>query len=464
MAYYPGTNMSDREIDLSGLAGQGAAATEQLGSLAGRAQVVRALQLVGVEGPAKGLQARSSGERFAIGSDPSNDLVIDDPTASRFHCEVVVGPRGAWLRDLGSRNGTVLDGVAVVEAGLREGSLIQLGRSTLRLHFGEERHELPVSSKSELGTLVATSVPMRAVFALIERAAETDSTVLVQGETGTGKESVAETIHLLGRRREQPFLVVDCAALPPSLLESELFGHERGAFTGADVRRIGVFEEAEGGSVLIDEIGELPLELQPRLLRVLERREIRRLGSNQHRKIDVRVIAATHRDLRAQVNEGRFRADLYFRLAVIRLSVPPLRERPEDIAPLAERLLAEMGADPATRAALLDTELVARLQRGVWPGNVRELRNYLERCLVLESPAPLSERSTQPTAADASLRVDATLTYAEAKRRLLDEFERRYLSAILEASGGNVSRAARAAGMDRVYVHKLLHKHGIERK
>ncbi|MBW2526940.1 MAG: sigma 54-interacting transcriptional regulator [Deltaproteobacteria bacterium] len=455
--------MADREIDLSGLAGDGPAATEQLTRVAQLAPAVQVLQLVGVEGPAAGTEARSTGERFSIGSDQSNDLVVDDSTASRFHCEIVVGPRGAWLRDLGSRNGTVLDGVPIVEAGLREGSLIQLGRSTLRLHIGDERQALPLSERHELGTLVGESVPMRTLFALMERAAETEATVLVQGETGTGKESVAETIHRLGPRRDQPFLVVDCAALPPNLLESELFGHERGAFTGADVRRIGVFEEADGGTVFVDEIGELPLELQPRLLRVLERREIRRLGSNQHRKVNVRVVAATHRDLRAQVNEGRFRADLYFRLAVLRLSIPPLRERPEDIAILADRLLADLGADPPARAELLDRSMIARLQRGVWPGNVRELRNYLERCMVMESAAPLSERAPEAGAASQALSVDPSVPYSEAKRRLLDQFERQYLTSLLEAHAGNVSAAARAAGMDRVYVYKLLRKHAIRR-
>jgi two-component system response regulator GlrR len=458
--------MADHEIDFSELAGKGAAATEKLTSLARLAPVVQVVHLTGVEGPAVGVQARSSGERLSIGSDASNDLVVDDPAASRFHCEVVVGPRGAWLRDLGSRNGTVLDGVPIIEAGLREGSLIQLGRSTLRLHLGEEHHELPLSKAGQLGTMVGVSVPMRALFALVERASKSDATVLVHGETGTGKELVAETIHRLGKRREEPFLVVDCAALPHNLVESELFGHERGAFTGADARRIGVFEEADGGTVFIDEIGELSLELQPRLLRVLERREIRRLGSNQHRTVNVRVVAATHRDLRAQVNEGRFRADLYFRLAVLKLAVPPLRERPEDIAAISERLLDELGADETTRATLLDQDLIARLQRGVWPGNVRELRNYLERCLVLESAAPLSVRAAQLSGegrAGPELAIDASQPYSEAKRRLLDQFERSYLTQLLAAHGGNLSKAARAAGMDRVYVYKLLHKHRIER-
>ncbi len=453
--------MSDREIDLSELVGGAAGATEKLTSFAARVPMLRQLTITGVDGPAMGIEARSSGERFSIGSDQSNDVVIDDPAASRFHCEIKVGAQGAWLRDLGSRNGTVLDGVPVVEAGLREGSLIQLGRSTLRLHLSDEHHELPLSPHRELGSLVGVSVSMRAVFALIERAAKTDAIVLIQGETGTGKEAVAETIHRLGTRSAAPFLVVDCGALPPNLLESELFGHERGAFTGADSRRIGVFEEADGGTVFIDEIGELPIEMQPRLLRVLERREIRRLGSNQHRGVDVRVVAATHRDLRAQVNEGRFRADLYFRLAVLKLTVPPLRERPEDIEILSEKLLGDMGADEPTREALLDAEQVARLQRGVWPGNVRELRNYLERCLVLEQAAPLSDRGTGTSGQ--ALEVDVRLPYSQAKRGLLDQFERRYLTELLAAHGGNLSKAARAAGMDRVYVYKLLHKHGIER-
>ncbi len=453
----------DDEIDVSDLV-ESRRGTEQLDGYLARTASVRSFLLRVVEGTSAGMEARSAGEKFSIGSDSGNDLSIDDSAASRFHCEIRVGKHGAWLRDLRSKNGTVLDGVPIREGALREGSLIHIGRSVLSFHFGADEHPLQVSSRGEFGSLVGVSVAMRSVFALLQRAAESDATVLIEGETGTGKESVAESVHRASARADAPFLVVDCAALPPSLLESEFFGHERGAFTGADTRRIGVFEEADGGSVFLDEIGELPLDLQPRLLRVLERREVRRVGSNAHRPVDVRVIAATNRDLRQQVNDGHFRADLYFRLAVVKVSVPPLRERPEDIPALAERLLTGLGADDPERAALLDGGFMQRLQRGVWPGNVRELRNYLERCLVLKQAAPFSEQAPAAAPGGAGdVDVDVSLTYSDAKRRLLDEFERNYLGALLSRHDGNVSKAARAAGMDRVYVHKLLHKHGLKR-
>jgi DNA-binding NtrC family response regulator len=292
---------------------------------------------------------------------------------------------------------------------------------------------------------------MRAAFALIEKAAATDATVLLEGETGTGKEGAAEALHLLGPRRDKPLVVVDCAAIPVNLLESELFGHEKGAFTGATSRRIGAFEEADGGTVLLDEIGELPLELQPKLLRVLERKELRPLGSNQVLRLDVRVIAATHVDLRAAVNRRSYRADLYFRLSVVRITLPPLRERPEDIPLLVERLLQRLGTREEARIELLRPEFLRALQRHSWPGNVRELRNFLERCVVFQQPLPLEGKEAPP----------ASSTFAEARQRAVDDFERRYLGQLLAAHGGKVAAAAQAAGVGRAHLYRLLHKHGL---
>jgi DNA-binding NtrC family response regulator len=369
---------------------------------------------------------------------------------------VQLDARGAWLVDLDSKNGTTVDGVAVGRGALRNGSSIQLGRSSCRFELFAEHNPLPLSPKSALGSLVGVSVAMRQVFALLERAAASQVTVLLEGETGTGKEGAAEAIHGASARAGEPFVVIDCGAIPPNLLESELFGHDKGAFTGASERRAGVFEAADGGTVFLDEIGELPLALQPKLLRVLERREVRPLGSSRHRRVDVRIVAATHRDLRALVNEGAFRSDLYFRLAVLTVRIPPLRSRPEEIPALARHLLTELGASEETAARLLSTEALARMQRGAWPGNVRELRNYLERCVVLEQPLETGEPLGE------ELAVDTTLSYSEAKRRVLDVFERRYLEALLARHQGNVARAARAAGMDRVYVYKLLQRHGLK--
>jgi DNA-binding NtrC family response regulator len=277
------------------------------------------------------------------------------------------------------------------------------------------------------------------------------------GETGTGKELAAQSIHEASARRDAPFVVVDCSTLTAQLIESELFGHERGAFTGAHERRVGAFEAANGGTVFLDEIGEMPLELQPKLLRVLEARAVRRLGGSDTVPVDVRVIAATHRDLRREVNEARFRADLYFRLAVAQVRLPPLRERPTDIPMLVRTLLERLGAPSHVADELLRPESLSRLQHAAWPGNVRELKNAIERHLVLDEPLPADD----PSAPEADLGTfDPNVPFAAARRRLLEKFERRYLRALLEHHGGNVPKAARAAGIDRTHVYRLLRKQG----
>jgi len=454
-----GRAVADDEIDISDLADAPSGGTEVLLPAPGRSPVLARFHLVVTEGPAAGQRATNRGETLSVGSHPSNDLVLDDDSVSRFHCEIEVSHKGAWLKDLASSNGTWLDGVPIREAGLREGSTLRIGRSALQYHLASEQDPLPMSERSDFGTLVGVSVLMRSMFALLERAGATQATVLIEGETGTGKEGVAESIHRASARREHPLLVVDCGAMPAALLESELFGHERGAFTGAIAQRVGVFEAANGGTVFLDEIGELPLELQPRLLRVLQQREIRRVGSNVYQSIDVRILAATNRDLRARVNDLSFRSDLYYRLAVLRVAVPPLRERPEDIPALVGRFLDELGADPEARQQLMAPDFLGRLQRAAWPGNVRELRNYVERCVVMQQAMPIHDDGSAST----GMVVDPSVSYSEAKRRVLDEFERRYLEGLLSRHQGNVSRAARAAGMDRVYVYKLMHRHGLKR-
>jgi transcriptional regulator with PAS, ATPase and Fis domain len=407
---------------------------------------VERFRLTCVDGPRRGLVWEAG--PCSIGSHPSNELVIEDPTVSRFHCEIVLGEKGARVRDLGSTNGTVLDGVMVLDAFLRNGSAIRVGNSVLRFESHGERVQLPLSAESQFGSLVGVSAPMRATFALLERAAASSCTVLLEGETGTGKEDAAESIHRASARADGPFVVVDCGAIPPSLLESELFGHERGAFTGAHERRIGAFEEAHGGTLFLDELGELPLELQPKLLRALEERQVRRVGANVYRPVDVRVVAATNRDLRGAINSGQFRADLYFRLAVLRVPMPPLRSRPEDLPVLVERLLERLGAKDQT---LLRPESIARLSAAAWPGNVRELRNHLERCLVVKEALPVGD-AVEP----------AQLPYGEARDRAAAEFERRYLEQLLGLHGGHVASAAKAAGLDRAYLYRLLRRNGIK--
>ncbi len=422
---------------------------------------IRRFRLRVVDGPGAGQSFESTGERTSIGSHPLNDVLLDERTVSRFHCELLVDDKGVWAKDLGSRNGTVLDGVVVKEAAVRNGSLLQLGRVGLRFELSGEKTKLQLSEHPHFGSLVGSSVAARMSFALMERAAAADVTVLLEGETGTGKSQAAESIHRQSSRRDHHFLVVDCGAMPPNLLESELFGHEKGAFTGALTRRVGVFEEARGGTVFLDEIGELPLELQPKLLRVLEAREIRRLGTNTYTPVDVRIITATNRDLRAEVNAGRFRSDLYFRLAVVKIPLPPLRQRSEDMPLIVRKLISGLGADTRATATILDPAFISQLQRAAWPGNIRELRNHLERCVVLQETLLPGEGEETARPPGETAQIDPRIPYPEARRRALDAFERQYVEALLQLHGGKVSQAAASADIDRVHLYRLIKRHRV---
>jgi DNA-binding NtrC family response regulator len=419
---------------------------------------VRRFRLCVVEGPGAGAVGEPAGDRCAVGAHELNDLVISDPTVSRFHCEVRIEPEGARVIDLKSKNGTFVDGVQVRDALLTAGSVLRLGRAALRFEWAEARNRVQISAATRFGALVGTSVAMRTTIALFERAAASEATVLLEGETGTGKGRAAEAIHKQGARVGGPFVVVDCGAIPATLLESELFGHEKGAFTGAVRSRIGAFEEASGGTLFLDEIGELPQDLQPKLLRALENREVRRVGANRFIPVDLRVIAATNRDLRAEVNAGRFRPDLYFRLAVVKIPLPPLRDRPEDIPAILDELLEVLRAPPAAAARLRHPRFLTQLQRGAWPGNVRELRNHVERCLVFEDDdVAVSEAAPAPATP-----TGAAPPYTEAKKRAVDAWERQYLVELMQRFQGRVAQAAQAAGVDRVYLYRLLRRQGIK--
>jgi DNA-binding NtrC family response regulator len=311
------------------------------------------------------------------------------------------------------------------------------------------------------GQLVGSSVAMRKLFVVLERIAASETNVLIEGESGTGKELVASEIVGRGPRADDPFVVVECGAISPSLVESELFGHVRGAFTGADRDRIGAFEAADGGTVFLDEIGELRLELQPKLLRAIEAREIRRVGENKPRKVNVRVISATNRDLEREVNRARFREDLYFRLAVLNVRMPPLRERLDDLLALIRVFLNALRVPEHEH--LFSEEVLEELAHHDWPGNVRELRNYVERTVVLQKASPTSKRGAVEGKAAAAT-VDLGVPFRLAKEAVIDAFERSYLGELLQKCGGNMSKAARTAGMDRMYLHRLVQKHGLRNK
>ena len=395
------------------------------------------------------------GDVCRVGSHSSNDVVVKDRTVSRFHCRLIRDGAMWRVTDQGSSNGTRLDGVLVRDALFATHAKLTLGDTTIEVRTEDDRAVLLPSAPS-FGSLLGASVAMKKLFVQLEKVAASEADVLIFGESGTGKELVAGEIAQRGPRADKPLVVVDCGALAPNLVESELFGHARGAFTGADRDRVGAFEAADGGTVFLDEVGELPAELQPKLLRALESREVRRLGETKARKVDVRVIAATHRDLEREVNAGTFREDLFFRLAVIQLQVPPLRDRKEDI-PILVRAFLDALRVPEVEDALFPPRALAELAAHDWPGNVRELRNHVERCVVLQESTAPSKRRPPPAAG-----VDLQVPYRLAKEKVLDAFEREYLSALLEATGGNMSKASRQAGMDRMHLTHLARKHGLK--
>ncbi|MCB9646831.1 MAG: sigma 54-interacting transcriptional regulator [Deltaproteobacteria bacterium] len=397
-------------------------------------------------------------ERAAsVGAAPSNQVVLPDPTVSRFHFEITRGALGLRVVDVGSTNGTFVNGVRVFDAVLEDGAELRAGDTRLRVEVEPVPRYVQDDAPASFGGLIGESPAMRRLLELLVRLAAVDTPVLVQGETGSGKELVARALHDEGRRKAGPFVVFDCGAVAASLAESELFGHVRGAFTGADVERAGAFERAHGGTLFLDEIGELEPGLQPKLLRALESRKVRPLGGDKEREIDVRVVAATHRDLRQMVNAGTFREDLYHRLAVFALRVPPLRERPEDIAPLARHFLSRAlaGTDFAKDALELTPASLARLSARSFSGNVRELRNVIERALVLGDLESAARGDLEPGLAEPGAEgIEA------AKRR----FERHYLVRLLAKHSGDRAAAAEEAELHVKSLGRLLRRHGLTQR
>ena len=403
------------------------------------------------------------GAYVRVGSHPSNDVVLADPTVSRFHLAIERGASCWHLRDQGSLNGTRIGGVVVRDADVpSSGCTLEIGDSTVRIReLGSTRFD-DLSASTTLGGLHGKSQAMRRLFALIERVASSDSTVLIEGESGSGKELAATEIVRRGARADKPLVIVDCGAISPSLFESILFGHCRGAFTGADRDRVGAFEAAAGGTLFLDEIGEMPLEMQPKLLRALQSREICRVGETKSRPVNVRILAATNRRLEREVNHGGFREDLFFRLAVITVRVPPLRERLEDLELLVPAILESLGMPRSS--ALFDAGAMARLAAHDWPGNVRELRNFVERAVVLDTTADALAREAPPgdeVGDRVVAAIDLDVPLRTAKEALVASFEKKYLAKLLEWSRGNVSRAARRAAMDRINLHRLIQRYGL---
>ena len=406
-----------------------------------------------------------AGHVASVGTAADNDVVLADDAVSRYHLELAVVPDGIAVRDLGSTNGTFAGNVRVRDAVVPRGGQLRVGDTVLLLDAADAPRPA-ADAEPELPGMVFASEAMREVARRVRMLAAVSTSVLVHGETGAGKELVARAVHELGPRKPKPFVVVDCASIAPTLLEAELFGHEKGAFTGALRERAGAFERADGGTVFLDEVGELPALAQASLLGVLERKRFRRVGGDKEITVDVRVVSATNRDLRSEVNRGSFRADLYFRLAGARVVVPPLRERPEDVAVLVRHFALEM---TGTEVLPIAPELLAALAEQHWAGNVRELRSAVERVVafgasdlaaLLEDGAPAAPRT--PSAAPKAKAGDAPIErYRDAKAHAVAAFEQSYLATIIERCEGNASEAARRAQMDRPYLLALLRRYGL---
>ncbi len=400
-----------------------------------------------------------------VGAHASCDLVLSDPQVSRRHAELSIVTEGIRIKDLGSTNGTWWQGSKIGEVVVSPGSTIKFGETPVKISAGEAP-SLPPSDKDHFGAMAGKSVAMRELFAVLEMAAPTDATVLIEGESGTGKELAARAIHDASERAQGPFVVVDCSAIAENLIDSHLFGHVRGAFTGADRERKGAFVEASGGTLFLDELGELPLAAQAKLLRVLEAQTVQPVGADRPVKVDTRVVAATHRALAQMVEAKEFRFDLFYRLAVVHVALPPLRERLEDLPHLVQTFYARKGTPPGP----IDGENLERLRRHPWPGNVRELRNVLERAWALSPSSTFRDLRLRvdgsgPGAGQSSPQiaevVDTSLPFKDAKERWNDHFERRYVGMVFDANKSNVTRAAEHAGLSRRHFRELLYKHGI---
>ncbi|MDX2086656.1 MAG: sigma 54-interacting transcriptional regulator [Kofleriaceae bacterium] len=427
---------------------------------------VRAAQLRVVDGPDRGLEIDLPPVGVVIGTERTCDVVLTDSFVSRRHCSISPTAAGFVITDLGSKNGTVIDGVAVGKVVAPPGVALRVGKTLLQLMPADEVLDIPPSVNDRFGSLYGGSTAMRQVFAILERASKSNAPVLFLGESGTGKELMARGVHDASPRKDGPFVVFDCGASTETLIESDLFGHTKGAFTGAAGDRQGAFAAAHGGTLFLDEIGDLPVALQPKLLRMLEAGEVAPLGGRKSERYDVRIVAATHRDVFGEVARGGFRGDLYYRLAVVEVHVPPLRQRTGDLATLIAMFLERAGAKHL--AATVGGPALERLERYHWPGNVRELRNVITRAVALAGPdddfqsLPFVLRPTMAAPETTTVRADRP--FHEAKDEMVAKFEREYLTDLVQRAGGNLSQAARIAGLERKFLYKLLERAGLRTK
>ena len=423
---------------------------------------VLSVALVVIDGPSRGLRARIEGQKARVGTAEGSTLRLEDRAVSRIHCELEVHAEVVTLRDLGSTNGTFVGDLRIRDADLRVGAAVRCGGTTFMIEAVNEPTFLAISDHEQFGELVGKSFEMRRVYAALERIAKTGSTLLVQGETGTGKDVVARSVHAASPRAAGPFVPVDCGAIPENLFESELFGHVRGAFTGALSNRVGAFEEAHGGTLFLDEIGEMPLAMQAKLLRAIETRRVRPVGAAKEVDVDVRIVCATNRTLAEMVNEGTFREDLYYRLAVVDVTLPPLRARREDIPALAQHLHAKMTGNGEPLPASFVESLAAR----AWPGNVRELRNAIERAVTLGQVTDDARVAGQAPVTSilppglASI-IPLHLPLKDARLAWTSEFESIYVRAMLEKTSFNVTRAAELAGVSRRFLQRMVARLGL---
>lgn len=416
-------------------------------------------------GPDQGLTLEAAGRTVRVGTADDCDLVLQDDTVSRHHCEIELTEAGYRIRDLDSTNGTRANGLQVQDAGGTGPIELLLGETRLALTPLSETEDRERANVDRFHGLVGGSSKMRELFAVLERIAPTTLSILIEGETGTGKDVVAESIHRHSARADSPFIVFDCSAVAPALVENELFGHAKEAFTGATSSQPGIFVQAHGGTLFLDEIGELPKEVQPKLLRVLEKREVRRLGGQKVERVDVRLVAATNRNLAIEVREGRFRQDLYYRLAGAQVTVPPLRERLGDLPALVEHFLAQEASPTPIHIPQHVWEMFGRHR---WPGNVRELRNAVQRLVLApdlslrnwQTVSPAEQDPAASTTPPGEPRPLQPLRIARELNR--DAFEREYLRALLRETSGNITRAAAKAEVSRQMIQKLLRKHELE--